>query len=109
MGLVGPDDAWHDRLLGGSDLRDRVAPAERRSDDFGAQLHPEPPEQILKRRLAEGQISVEEYERLTEAMQDRPRDLVTTADHAPDGLLVFDASSAVGDVGQQGLVRPRHV
>jgi putative membrane protein len=33
---------------------------------------PESPRQILKRRLAQGEISVEEYERVLETLDDQP-------------------------------------
>ena len=45
----------------------RARPADRRE-----QAPPEPPEEILKRRLAQGEISVEEYERLHTAMHQDP-------------------------------------
>jgi putative membrane protein len=32
---------------------------------------PEPPKEILQRRLAEGEISLDEYERLAQAIEDR--------------------------------------
>ena len=35
---------------------------------------PEPPETVLKRRLAAGEISVDEYEQLREALEDSPRE-----------------------------------
>lgn len=36
------------------------------------QMSPEPPEQVLKRRLAHGEISIDEYERLRAAMHRTP-------------------------------------
>ena len=35
---------------------------------------PEPPQTVLKRRLAAGEISVDEYEELREALEDSPRE-----------------------------------
>ena len=36
------------------------------------QQSPESPRQVLKRRVAEGEISIEEYWRLLEALDDQP-------------------------------------
>jgi len=46
----------------------RGRPAEDRD-----QARPQPPEQILKRRLAQGEISVDEYERRHAAIRETPR------------------------------------
>jgi len=51
--------------------------------DDGRQSTPEPPEEILKRRLAAGDVSLEEYERLLEAIQDRSRDPVAASGRQP--------------------------
>lgn len=56
-----------------------------RPDETVARPAPEPPEEILKRRLAEGEISVEEYERLAETIRDRPHATVAAAGPEPDG------------------------
>ena len=51
------------------------------------QASPEPPEEILKRRLAEGELTIEDYERLRTALTeppDEPTSITTTnATEAP--------------------------
>lgn len=51
-------------------LRDRSSSQGQRR--LPAQPPPEPPEQILKRRLAQGEVSLEEYERLQAAIHPLP-------------------------------------
>jgi uncharacterized membrane protein len=53
----------------------RGGSSQRHSDDsFPAErFPPERPEEILKRRLAEGDISIEEYQRLLGLLKDEPR------------------------------------
>jgi putative membrane protein len=50
-------------VRGGQDAQKRGAPPPET---------PETPEQILKRRLAQGEISIEEYRRLAEALEQEP-------------------------------------
>ena len=45
----------------------------RRPDDPSWRREPEPAEEILKRRVAAGEISVEEYERLRDALAGEPQ------------------------------------
>jgi putative membrane protein len=55
-----------------------------RSGDERRSAAPEPPKEIVKRRLAQGEISLDEYESLVEALEDRDGRSGTAADRQSD-------------------------
>ena len=51
----------------------RLLPAQRETRESGGQAPPEPPETILARRLARGEIDTETYDSLREKLRERDR------------------------------------